>query len=61
LRGRLSGLAIPTFVVDVPGGGGKIPLLPQYIVSSDPSCTLLRNFEGKSFSYPEPQEPGHFL
>ncbi|MDT8391676.1 MAG: KamA family radical SAM protein [Lentisphaeria bacterium] len=54
LRGRLSGLAIPTFVVDAPGGGGKIPVLPTYLISSSPTATLLRNFEGKTVSYPEP-------
>ncbi len=54
LRGRLSGLAIPTFVVDAPHGGGKIPLLPNYIVSSSPTHTVLRNFEGMIVSYPEP-------
>jgi len=54
LRGRLSGLAIPTFVVDAPGGGGKIPVLPNYVVSTSPTHTVLRNFEGVLFSYPEP-------
>ncbi|TFG87511.1 MAG: KamA family radical SAM protein, partial [Gemmatimonadales bacterium] len=54
LRGRLSGLAIPQFVVDAPHGGGKIPLLPAYIVSTSPTHTVLRNFEGMLVSYPEP-------
>ena len=54
LRGRLSGLAIPTFVVDAPHGGGKIPVLPTYIVSSSPTHTVLRNYEGMLVSYPEP-------
>jgi len=54
LRGRLSGLAIPTFVVDAPRGGGKIPLLPNYIVSMSPTHTVLRNFEGMLVNYPEP-------
>jgi lysine 2,3-aminomutase len=54
LRGRISGLAIPTFVVDAPHGGGKIPLLPNYIVSTSPTHTVLRNFEGMMVSYPEP-------
>ncbi len=54
LRGRLSGLAIPTFVVDAPHGGGKIPLLPTYILSMSPTHTVLRNFEGLIVSYPEP-------
>ena len=55
LRGRLSGLAIPTFVVDAPHGGGKIPLLPNYIISTSPTHTVLRNFEGMLVAYPEPQ------
>jgi len=54
LRGQLSGLAIPTFVVDAPHGGGKIPVLPTYIVSVSPTHTVLRNFEGMLVSYPEP-------
>jgi len=58
LRGRLSGLAIPTFVLDAPGGGGKLPLLPTYIVSTSPTHTVLRNFEGMLISYPEPMVQG---
>jgi lysine 2,3-aminomutase len=54
LRGRLSGIAIPNFVVDAPNGGGKIELLPNYIVSMNDKETILRNFEGKLVSYPEP-------
>ncbi len=55
LRGRLSGLAIPTFVVDAPHGGGKIPILPNYIVSTSPTHTVLRNYAGELVSYPEPR------
>lgn len=58
LRGRLSGLAIPTYVVDAPGGGGKIPVLPTYVVSTSPTHTVLRNFEGMLVSYPEPENCG---
>ena len=54
LRGRISGLAIPTFVVDAPHGGGKIPVLPSYVVSMSPTHTVLRNFEGLLVNYPEP-------
>ena len=54
LRGRLSGLAIPAFVVDAPHGGGKVPLLPNYIVSMSPTHTVLRNYEGVIVHYPEP-------
>jgi len=57
LRGRLSGLGIPAFVVDAPHGGGKIPLLPNSIVSWSPTHTVLRNFQGRLVSYPEPGEP----
>ena len=56
LRGRLSGLAIPTFVVDAPHGGGKIPVLPSYVVSQSPTHTVLRNYEGMLIAYPEPQQ-----
>jgi len=54
LRGRLSGLAIPLFVVDTPYGGGKIPVSPNYIVSMSPTHTVLRNYEGMFVAYPEP-------
>jgi lysine 2,3-aminomutase len=54
LRGRVSGLAIPTFVVDSPHGGGKIPLLPNYLVRSTPSHTELRTCDGRLVAYPEP-------
>lgn len=58
LRGRLSGLAIPTFVVDVPHGGGKIPVLPTYVVTQSPTHTVLRNYEGMLIAYPEPYQAG---
>jgi lysine 2,3-aminomutase len=54
LRGRVSGLAIPNFVVDMPHGGGKIPLLPNYIISMSPTHSVLRNYEGLIINYPEP-------
>ena len=54
LRGRVSGIAIPTFVVDAPHGGGKIPVLPNYIVSMSPTHTVIRNYEGLLINYPEP-------
>jgi lysine 2,3-aminomutase len=54
LRGRLSGLAIPSFVVDAPHGGGKIPILPNYIISTSPTHTVLRTYEGMIVNYPEP-------
>jgi len=54
LRGRVSGLAIPLYIVDAPHGGGKIPVLPNYVVSVSPTHTVLRNYEGMLVSYPEP-------
>lgn len=54
LRGRLSGIAIPTFVVDLPGGSGKVPVLPEYVVSRRADATVFRNSEGIEVSYPEP-------
>ena len=55
LRGHTSGYAIPQYVVDGPSGGGKIPLNPQYIVENNEKHTVLRNYEGKEFIYPEAQ------
>ncbi len=54
LRGHTTGYAIPQFVIDGPGGGGKIPLNPNYIVHRDREKTVLRNYEGEIFEYPEP-------
>ena len=51
LRGHMSGLAIPTYVVDAPHGGGKIPLLPNYLVSASDDCVILRNYEGMLVRY----------
>ncbi|MCL1998578.1 MAG: lysine 2,3-aminomutase [Turicibacter sp.] len=55
LRGHTSGLAVPTFVVDAPGGGGKIPVMPNYVISQGPGKTILRNFEGVITTYTEPE------
>ncbi len=54
LRGHTSGLCIPTYVVDAPGGGGKIPLGPNYLISLSPGKIILRNFEGHISAYTEP-------
>ena len=54
LRGHTSGYAVPTFVVDAPGGGGKTPVMPQYIISQSPGKVVLRNFEGVITTYTEP-------
>ena len=56
LRGHTSGYAVPTFVVDAPGGGGKTPVMPQYVVSQSPGKVVLRNFEGVITTYTEPTE-----
>jgi lysine 2,3-aminomutase len=56
LRGHISGLAVPTFVVDAPGGGGKIPVHPNYVVSQHENKVVLRNFEGRIVAYEEPKE-----
>ena len=55
LRGHTSGLCIPTFVVDAPGGGGKIPVMPNYIISQMPGRVVLRNYEGFISAYTEPE------
>ncbi len=55
LRGHTSGYCIPTFVVDAPGGGGKTPVMPQYMISQSPKRVVLRNFEGVVTTYAEPE------
>ena len=54
LRGHTSGYAVPTFVVDAPGGGGKTPVMPTYLISQKPGKIVLRNFEGVITTYSEP-------
>lgn len=54
LRGHTSGFCVPTFVVDAPGGGGKTPVMPQYVISQTPTKIALRNFEGVITTYTEP-------
>ncbi len=56
LRGHTSGLCVPTFVVDAPGGGGKIPVMPDYTISQGNKRVVLRNFEGVITTYEEPDE-----
>lgn len=58
LRGHISGYAVPTFVVDAPGGGGKIPLSPSYFISLVEGRAVLRNYKGRIFEYPEPMGAG---
>jgi len=54
LRGWTSGLAVPHFVIDAPGGGGKIPLLPEYVESISNDAVVLRNYAGKRYVYRQP-------
>ena len=54
LRGHTSGFCIPTYVIDAPGGGGKIPVMPNYIMSQSPGRVVIRNFEGVLTTYTEP-------
>jgi len=54
LRGHTTGYAIPQYVIDGPGGGGKIPINPNYVVESTPGKITLRNYEGGIFEYPDP-------
>jgi lysine 2,3-aminomutase len=56
LRGHTSGYAVPTYVIDAPGGGGKIPVAPNYIVSETNGVYTLRNYEGKTYRYSEESE-----
>jgi len=53
LRGHTSGYAVPTYVIDAPGGGGKVPVNPEYVLSRNTDRVVIRNFEGKIFEYPE--------
>jgi lysine 2,3-aminomutase len=56
LRGHTSGFAVPTYVIDAPGGGGKIPVEPQYLISMGAGKVVLRNYEGGIFVYEEPDD-----
>ena len=56
LRGHVSGYAVPTFVVDAPGGGGKIPVMPTYLISQSPSRVVVRNYEGVISTYAQPTD-----
>lgn len=59
LRGHISGYAVPTFVVDAPGGGGKIPVMPNYLISQGVGKVILRNYEGVITTYTEPINYGN--
>jgi len=55
LRGHTSGLAVPTFVVDLPQGGGKVPVQPNYVVEQTVEALLVRNYQGKVIRYRNPK------
>ena len=56
LRGHTSGYAVPQYVIDTPGGGGKVPVNPDYILSRNRERVVVRNYEGKVFEYPEAED-----
>src|SRR5580693_4826139 len=56
LRGHTSGYAVPQYVIDAPGGGGKVPINPDYVLSRNRDRVLIRNFEGRIFEYPEGED-----
>lgn len=56
LRGHTSGFAVPTYVIDAPGGGGKIPVMPQYLISQATDKVILRNYEGVIATYTQPTD-----
>lgn len=56
LRGHTSGYAVPTYVVDAPGGGGKVPVSPDYLVSQSPGKVTVRNYEHNAYEYDEPTD-----
>jgi lysine 2,3-aminomutase len=60
LRGHTTGYALPTYVIDAPGGGGKVPVSPEYVLSRNADRVVIRNYEGKIFEYPEAPD-GHPL
>lgn len=55
LRGHTTGFAVPTFVIDAPGGGGKVPVMPQYLISMSEARVVVRNFEGAISTYTQPK------
>lgn len=55
LRGHTTGFAVPTFVIDAPGGGGKVPVMPQYLLSMSETRVVVRNFEGTITTYTQPK------
>jgi len=58
LRGHTTGYAVPQYVIDAPGGGGKVPISPEYVLAHDKQRVIIRNYEGKVFEYPELNDAG---
>jgi len=58
LRGHTTGYAVPQFVIDAPGGGGKVALVPEHVIGRDGDDLLLRNYEGRTFRYHDPRAAG---
>jgi lysine 2,3-aminomutase len=56
MRGHTSGFAVPQYIVDAPGGGGKVPVGPNYVISQAPGRVVVRNFEGYVSTYTEPMD-----
>jgi signal transduction histidine kinase len=56
LRGWTTGFAVPHLAVDLPGGGGKVTIQPEYLIERQEKQTLFRNYRGKTYAYPEPEE-----
>jgi lysine 2,3-aminomutase len=56
LRGHTSGYAVPQYVIDAPGGGGKVPVSPEYVLSHNADRVVIRNYEGRIFEYPEAED-----
>jgi lysine 2,3-aminomutase len=57
LRGHTSGLAIPTYVIDLPFGGGKVPLQANYVVAQSEGEIILKNYQGRLFRFRNPGDP----
>ena len=57
MRGWTSGLAIPQYVIDAPGGGGKVPINPDYVVRREQGSIVIRNYENREFVYHEARRP----
>ena len=56
LQGHTSGMGVPYFVIDAPGGGGKVRLLPNTVIEHNEKEVIIKNYEGKTFRYPQPTE-----